>query len=132
MNRAKRNLRTTSIGFAVALLCLVLAASASAWRNPTSSERRAITRAAEGSSHAGSGKVHVSEIRVSSVGPWASAVVTVYFNGTPDDAEAVLHKVHGVWRLTAHSPGTLGEQCGIGMPRADQRNLGFPPCTGGL
>jgi hypothetical protein len=74
----------------------------------------------------------VSDIRVSTVGPWASAVVAVYFNHEPDLATDVLHKMRGVWRLTKHSPGTLGEQCGIGMPHKDQQNLGFPPCHGGL
>jgi len=117
---------------AVTVLSLVFAGAASAWRAPTLSERQAIRRVAEGTGHAGAGKVHVSDIHVSTVGPWSSAVIAVYFNGEPDDAVDILHKVHGTWLLTKHSPGTFGEQCGIGMPRKDQQNLGFSGCSGGV
>ena len=121
-----------ALGLVVTVLSLVLAGAAGAWRVPTLSERQAITRVSKGTGHAGAGKVHVSLIHVSTVGPWASAVIAVYFNGEPDDAIDVLHKVHGTWLLTKHSPGTFGEQCGIGMPRRDQRNLDFSGCSGGM
>ena len=61
----------------------------------------------------------------------ASAVVTSYTgHHDPDTALDILHKRHGRWRLTKHSPGTAGVSCGIGMPRSDQRNLGVI-CTHG-
>jgi hypothetical protein len=40
----------------------------------------------------------VSDVRISTVGPWASAVVTVYFDHDPDSAVDVLHRVHGTCR----------------------------------
>lgn len=113
------------IGSAVAVLSLLFAASAGAWRRPTGKERRAITRVARETPHAGSSKVYVSHIRISTVGPWASAEVKIFIQHSPDVAFDVLHKVRGSWRLTKHSPGTAGEWCGIGMPRKDMRNLGF-------
>lgn len=107
---------------------LALPATAAAWRRPNRGERLAITRVAKRTPHAGTAPVHVSKIRISTVGPWASAVVTISVDHAPDSASDVLHKVRGQWRLTKHSPGTAEVQCGIGMPRADQRNLGFPAC----
>jgi hypothetical protein len=121
------------VGILASAVCLLVAlytaAGAGAWRAPSGSERQAITTAAQGSPRATPEKrVHVSHIRISTVGPWASAVVTIYFGKAPDDAEIVLRKSHGRWRLTAHSPGTEGVACGIGMPHADQRNLGVEVC----
>jgi len=126
----RRGQRFALIGLALAALAMLAAASASAWRHPTPAQRRAIARVAKRSPHAGPEKVHVSHIRVSTVGPWASATVTIFFSHQPDSATAVLHRVRGSWRLTKHSPGTAFEWCGIGMPRADQRNLGFGRCPG--
>jgi hypothetical protein len=80
----------------VLLLYLTFAASAMAWRPPTQSQRQ-----------------------VSTVGPWASAGVTIYPLGLSTD---ILHKVHRKWILASN--GTAGEWCV--MPRKDQRNLGFP------
>lgn len=128
MGHLRRRYRCVLIGVAVAALCLSVVANAGASRRPTPRERRGITHAAKGSPHAGSGKVRVSHIRVSTVGPWASAIVTIIVEHVPDRAIDVLHKVRGRWRLTKHSPGTAEVQCGIGMPRKDQRNLGFPAC----
>jgi len=109
---------------AATVTSLTLTASALAWRHPTSSERSAITRAANRTPHAGSHKkVQVSNIRVSTVGPWASATVAIYFGKQPDQATAVLHKVHGKW--VSAGAGTAGEQCV--MPPKDRRNLGFGP-----
>lgn len=92
-----------------------------AWREPTRSERRAITDVAARASHAGSSKVHVSDIHVSTVGPWASATLTIYLGKAPDNAVDILHKVQGRW--TNANVGTAGEWCV--MPGKDQRNLGF-------
>jgi hypothetical protein len=112
-------------------VALVVAASAVASRAPTRGERAAIARVARHSPRAGSSPVLISRIRVSTVGPWASAVVTSYTgHHDPDTALDILHKRHGRWRLTKHSPGTAGVSCGIGMPRSDQRNLGVI-CTHG-
>ena len=115
---------------ALILLCLTVTASALAWRRPIESERKAITRAAESAPHAaGTGRVHVGQIRVSTVGPWASADGTIYVP-EPDNATIILHKIHGLWKY--ESVGTAGEQCV--MPWADQQNLGFGneagACTG--
>jgi hypothetical protein len=111
----------------VALMCLAITSSAIAWRHPSRSERTQITTAAKRTEHAGSGKVQVSNIRVSTVGPWASATLTIYFGTAPDTATDILHKVRRKW--TNAGDGTAGEWCV--MPRKDQRNLGFPadyPC----
>lgn len=130
MRRSRQAQRLLLTGVAIAVMGLLFAASAGASRRPTRNERRAITRVAKRSPHAGSQKVHVSHIRVSTVGPWASARVTIFVDRQADSATDVLRKVRGRWRLTKHSPGTVGEWCGIGMPRKDQRNLGFGSCRG--
>jgi hypothetical protein len=112
------------------VLSLVLAAVAMAWRRPTRAEKVAIARVAMMAPHAGRSAVHVSDIRVATVGPWASATVTIYFGKLADSAVDILHKVAGKWRNA--SLGTAGEWCV--MPTADQRNLGFPtsyPCRKG-
>lgn len=106
----------------VTVLCLTLTASAMAWRQPTRSERSAIVRAAGRTPHAfPHKKVHVSRIRVSTVGPWARATIAIYFGNVPDYATDILHKVHGRWIVA--NTGTAGEECV--MPRKDRRNLGF-------
>jgi hypothetical protein len=115
--------------FAVMVLIALVPTAAQAWRRPTSSERNAIASVARGTGHAGPGRVEVKDIHVSTIGPWASAVVELVYTGQPpDDAEDVLHEIGGTWHLTKHSPGTFGEWCGIGMPVRDQRNLGFSRC----
>ena len=63
----------------------------------------------------------MSEIHLSTVGPWASATVTLYFDGEPDNAVDILREVDGHWRNARL--GTAGEWCV--MPVKDQRNLGF-------
>jgi hypothetical protein len=122
-----RGMRVTLLVLLTAVLGLVLVASALAWRAPTRSQQQAITRVAERAPHAGHAHVRVSHVRVSTVGPWASATVTLYFGNEPDDATDILHRVHGKW--TNASTGTAGEWCV--MPTRDQRNLGFSagyPC----
>ncbi|HEY3758821.1 MAG TPA: hypothetical protein VGL37_03620 [Solirubrobacteraceae bacterium] len=122
-----RSIRVTLLLLLTGVLCLVLVASALAWRAPTRSEQQAITRVAERAPHAKRAHVHVSDIRVSTVGPWADATVTLYFGNAPDNATDILHRVHGKW-INA-SLGTAGEWCV--MPTKDQRNLGFSagyPC----
>jgi hypothetical protein len=112
---------------AMLLVALGAAASAWAWRRPNASERPAIVAAAKRTPHAGTSSVHISEIRLSTVGPWASATVTIYFAGEADKAVDILHRVRGAWKNA--SVGTAGEWCV--MPVKDQRNLGFPasyPC----
>ena len=100
-----------------------------AWRRPSAPERRAITRVAKTARHAEPQKpLHVSDIRVSTVGPWALATLTLYLGHVADKAMVIEHNVHGRWTLTAHSPGTSGVQCGIDMPHKDQRNLGLGSC----
>lgn len=131
MGHPRRGIRCVLIGLAIGALCLSVVATADAWRLPTRRERRGITRAAKRSPHAGSSAVHVGNIRVSTVGPWAWVRITIVVDHSPDSAVDVLHKVRGVWRLTKHSPGTAEVQCGIGMPRKDQRSLGLPACHPG-
>jgi hypothetical protein len=113
---------------AASVLWLTLTASAMAWRHPTASERGAITRAASRTPTSPPHKmVHVSRIRVSTVGPWASATITIYVGNVPDAATDILHKVHGKW-INAGA-GTAGEQCV--MPLKDRRDLGLAgyPCA---
>jgi hypothetical protein len=112
----------------VAVLWLALTATAMAWRHPTAGERRAITRAASRTPNASPvhKPVHVSRIRVSTVGPWASATIAVDVGGALDTATDILHKVHGKW--VNAGAGTAGEECV--MPVKDRRDLGFGnyPC----
>lgn len=118
----------TACGALVTVLFFMLTTSAIAWRAPTRSEQQAIMRVATQTPHAGGSKVKVSRIHVSTVGPWASATVAIYFGNSPDYATDILHEVHGRWLNV--SDGTAGEWCV--MPRQDQHNLGFPagyPCT---
>jgi hypothetical protein len=124
MRGRKISMRTSGRAICVALVSafsLTVAASALAWRSPTASERSAITSAALRTPTAAHEKVHVSRIRVSTAGPWASASVAVYFGKQPDYATDILHKVHGKWRVA--STGTAGEGCV--MPRKDQQSLGL-------
>lgn len=106
---------------------LTVTASAMAWRVPTPTEKEAIARVA--TRHAGNSTVHLSRVRVSTVGPWASATAAIYVGTAPPNyATYIFHKVHGRW--TNAGAGTSGEWCV--MPRQDQKNLGFPascPCT---
>jgi len=116
-----------AVGFVGALvLCLSLAATAAAWREPTASERTAITKAAKRTPSAGNSKVSVGQIRVSTVGPWASAGVSILVGGARDNAISILHKVRGTWRFV--TVGTAGEGCV--MPLKDRRSLGLAsyPC----
>lgn len=109
-------------------LCVVLSAPAVASRRPTQWERQAITRVGERTPHAGNSRVYVRNIRVSTIGPWASATLTIYFGEEPDNAIGIFHYKRGRW--TIGSVGTSGEWCV--MPAKDQRNLGFPasyPCS---
>ncbi|MGO9958710.1 MAG: hypothetical protein ACLP50_22565 [Solirubrobacteraceae bacterium] len=106
----------------VTVLCLICAASAMAWRLPTDIERAAIAKAAASTPHAGDSTVKVTGIRVSTVGPWASAQITIEIDGSSDSATDILHDVHGQW--VYDSVGTAGEWCV--MPRTDIQNLGFP------
>jgi hypothetical protein len=71
-------------------------------------------------------KVHVSFIRVSTVGPWARATITIYFGKAADHATDILHNVRG--KSINDGAGTSGEECV--MPPKDRRNLGFGyyPC----
>jgi hypothetical protein len=111
----------------VAGLTLLVPAGAWAHRSPTPAERHAITAAA----HRVVGtKAKVSLIRVSTVaaGHWAISRVTLFFNGQPDNASVIYHRVAGRWTVTKHSPGTAGYQCGIAMPRSAQRDLGLAAC----
>lgn len=108
-------------GLAVVAL-LLLASSSMAWRPPVRGEARAITRAARETPTAYPNKtVHVSRIRVSTVGPWAAATITIYIRHSPDSATDILQKVGGRW--VSVGAGTSEEQCV--MPVKDQRNLGF-------
>ena len=111
---------------AAAVLVLVPVASALASRAPTAAERRAITRVAKRTPSAQNKTVHVSRIRVSTVGPWARATITIFFGTAGGAATDVLHKVHGTW--VNAGAGTAGEECV--MPPKDRRDLGFGsyPC----
>ena len=83
------------------------AASAVVWRRPYRSESKAITAAAAATPHAGRSWISVSNVRVSTVGPWASATVMISSAGQPDSATAIVHEVQGKWRYA--SVGTDGE-----------------------
>jgi hypothetical protein len=120
--------RTATVTVTALCVGMSTASAAFAWRNPTRRERAAITKAAKRTpTSPPHKKVHVSHIHVSTVGPWASAKLTIYFGSMPDTATDILHKVRGKW--VNDGDGSAGEWCV--MPRKDQRNLGFPtnyPC----
>jgi len=121
--------RGTAVLVGVGVVALTVAASATASRVPTPGERAAIARVARRTPHAaGTGPAHVSDIRVSTVGPWATAQITVYVGHEPDSGLDILRYRSGQWRLTKRSGGTVAVSCGIGMPLKDQRNLGVV-CT---
>lgn len=107
----------------VTVLFLTLTASAMAWRPPTQTERSLITQVASRPAATQHEEVHVTGIRISTVGPWASAGVMGYrpILGAPD-AIYILHKVDGKWIIA--SSGSSAEWCV--MPRKDIKNLGFP------
>ena len=108
----------------VMVLCLTLTASAAAWRHPSATERRAIVRVGKRTPTAAPHTaVRVSFIRISTVGPWAAATVTITVANAPDTATLILHKLRGRW--TNANVGTSGEECV--MPLKDRRNLGFGP-----
>jgi len=82
-------------------------------------------------------RITISAIHVSTVGPWASLVVTIA--NRPETLTDILEKVHGEWMNRASAAnGSItspitgvgatggGEQCV--MPSTDVQNLGFPPC----
>ncbi|MGH2940026.1 MAG: hypothetical protein ACRDPE_18090 [Solirubrobacterales bacterium] len=117
----------TRLGILAAILSCAFASSALAWRPPNRSEHRAITRAAKETPTAYPGKtVHVGGIHVSTVGPWASAQITIYIDGSPDGAIDILHKVGGKWVNV--DAGSSEEACV--MPSRDRQNLGFTePCS---
>jgi hypothetical protein len=118
--RRSRSLAWVVVPIVIAL-CLAVTAPAMAWRHPTPSGRSALIQAVL--RDAGSHKsIHVSQIRVSTVGPWASATVTFDVANSPGPSTVILHMVQGEWIVASH--GTAGEWCV--MPRKDQRNLGFP------
>jgi hypothetical protein len=119
---ASRTLASGALVLAALACLIVLVTPAGAWRRPSFNERRAVATAASRVSHAGSSSVRVSDIRLSTIGPWASATVTIYFGTLPDNAVDILHRVRGVWKNVGL--GTAGEWCV--MPAGDQRNLGFP------
>jgi hypothetical protein len=104
-------------------------AVASASRPPTAQQQREIVAVSQHIQRAPDSKpkVGVSNGRVTNDGRWALATVTLYYSaGPPDSAEAIYHRVHGHWTVTAHSPGTgYGIQCGIGMPASAMRELGL-------
>jgi hypothetical protein len=111
----------SAVTVAFALSIALATPVALAWRQATAKERRSITSVARQAPHAGSSKVYVSHIRVSTVGPWASATVTIYFGKEPDSAVDILNYIHGAWHNAG--VGTAGEWCV--MPAKDQRNLRF-------
>jgi hypothetical protein len=112
--------------FSVLLAAMVLPSSAGAWRRPIPSEKRAITRLAKRTPHAGTPtkKIHVSDIRVSTVGPWALASIALYFNQRPLLAYAFLHKIGHRWHLSRGSGA--GVSCGTHMPDPVKEDLGVP------
>jgi hypothetical protein len=111
------------------MLLLFAAQPADAWRPATTRERAEIVAALVNSGRYVTGhKVTVDHIRVSTKGPWASARGALWFGNEPDYALAVFRRVGGRWKITAHSPGTAGVECGIGMPHVVQRDLGLGVC----
>lgn len=78
-----------------------LPAVAYASRQPTSRERAAITRAAVKTDGSPTQRVRVSQIVVSTAGPWATATVSLYLKRDPTTPEMVseetFYRSHGEW-----------------------------------
>jgi hypothetical protein len=129
---------TSGLLVLLTLLFLTLTASAMAWQPPTHGQRVAITRAVNSTLYAPRGhKNSVSEIHVSTVGPWASVVVTYNYMTPPASVTAILQRRGRQWTLrslaangttTSALPGIQavggGEWCV--MPAKDVQDLGFP------
>jgi hypothetical protein len=107
----------------MALLGFTLCGIAYAWLSPTQSERNQITRAAQSADGSDQQTVRVSGIRVSTVGPWATAAVAIYRRGSARVEQAeqdTFYKDHGSWIDTASASAP-----NIAMPSADEKNLGL-------
>lgn len=119
--------RVSVVAFVAVLSVGVLfPAPAGAWRRPTPREKRVLTRLAKRTPHAGSPKkkIHVSDIKVSTVGPWAIATISAFYNHRPLAAYAFFHKYGHRWHLSRGSGA--GVSCGTRMPDPVKTDLGVP------
>lgn len=115
-----------------AFVALALPPAALGWRGPSRSERGAVVRAARRADADRSQRIRVHDIRISTVGPWATADVELYRRGSSrvEQAEVdIFDRVHGAWLddASSNAPATS-------MPPEDERNLELngPPPFGGV
>lgn len=109
-------------------LWLIFPAAAMASRAPTAAERSAIVRAAH-AMVAPTERVRVSDIRVSTAGPWAAATLRLYLRGYPHPeqvARDAFYNDHGHWRE--------GDEVGVPekFPHAVAEDLGFADGGNGI
>jgi hypothetical protein len=104
---------------------LMLPAAASASRRATAGERAAIVRAAVATKGSPTQLVRVSDIAISTAGPWATATVRLYLRSSPRDlemaSEDTFYRARGRWRDTAN--GNTPERT---PPEAVVKDLGLP------
>jgi hypothetical protein len=106
---------------AVLLTLLTLPAAALADRAPTKSEKRAIREAVRSSPRTdGFGCLRVTNIRISTKGPWSAGVARPC-KPSPDAVAVVLKKRQGTWRLQDIGNG----QVGCGAPKRVRKDLGI-------
>jgi len=109
------------LGVAVGLLA---SAPALAARSATAPERRAITHAAAIADGSPTQRVRVTNIKVSTAGPWATATVAIYLKRTKTPemvSEETFFRLHGRWWDT-----TDGNAPQRTAPAAVVSDLGLP------
>lgn len=97
--------------------------AALAARSPSHGEQAAIIAAAVSADGSPQQRVRVSDVRISTDGPWAAASVSIYRRGSSQLEQAeedTFYRVHGSWidMASADAPN-------IAMPAAVERDLGL-------
>ena len=106
---------------AIVVVALAHASDALAARSPTTGERSSITQTAVMTEGSPTQTVRVSAIRVSSVGPWATATVGIYLHGGLEQEIAEkFYETHGRWidLASANAPA-------VSMPLKVEQELGL-------
>lgn len=119
--RAVRTIVGGGTATAIMVVALAHASDALASRTPTARERSGITQTAVMTEGSPTQTVRVSAIRVSSVGPWATATVGIYLHGQLEQEMAEkFYESHGDWidLASANAPA-------VAMPLSVEQDLGL-------
>lgn len=107
-------------------------AGASASRKPTAEETAELTAAAETGLHAPHGYFTLTEVRISTLGPWAVATLNHAYRGEELKSLAVYRHYPAKWMLEDSGSGGIcigPDLSSLGMPRAVGFDLGLKPCN---